>query len=288
MLSFNSHASITTNHAQGVLKLDAVPQKVVTFDIASLDTLNTIGVEVAGLPQAFVPDYLSQYKSSKYRNVGSLFEPNYEAVASMQPDLIIVANRSAKAFKPLNNIAPTVDMTVWGPGFLNQIRNVARSFAVIFDKSDIVEQKLAALDKKVQHANALSKEAGNGLIILTSGGKISAYGSGSRFGWLHDELGMTPAIKDVKAATHGDPISFEFLLKTNPDWLFVVDRDSAIGQGSGGAKSLLDNPIVHKMNAYQNDQIIYLDPTNWYIVMSGLTAVETGIDEYINALQKSH
>lgn len=284
--ALNTYASTVIEHYQGKTEINGVPEKVITFDIASLDTLNTLGVEVQGLPQAFAPEYLSQYKSDKYTNVGSLFEPNYEVVASMQPDLIVVANRSTEAYKPLSDIAPAVDMTIWGEGFLDQLRAVTKNFGKIFDKTELAEQKLTDLDAKVAQANKLTQSAGNGLVILTSGGKISAYGPGSRFGWLHDELGMTPAIEDVKAATHGDPISFEFLLKTNPDWLFVLDRDSAIGQGSGGAQSLLDNEIVKKMSAHKNNQIVYLDSTNWYIVMSGLTAVNSSIDEVINALSK--
>src|SRR5690606_41003609 len=70
---------------------------------------------------------------------------------------------------------------------------------------------------------------------------ISAYGPGSRFGILHDTLGVAPAVEDVEAATHGEAISFEFILETNPDWLFVVDRDAATGEGGEAAAQVLED-----------------------------------------------
>ena len=56
------------------------PEKVVVFDFGMLDTLDELGVEVAGLPQANVPAYLSKYEDAKYANVGSLKEPDFEAI----------------------------------------------------------------------------------------------------------------------------------------------------------------------------------------------------------------
>lgn len=42
--------------------------------------------------------------------------------------------------------------------------------------------------------------AGTGLIVLTTGGKVSAYGPGSRFGVLHDSFGIQPAVAKLDTA----------------------------------------------------------------------------------------
>lgn len=44
--------------------------------------------------------------------VGTLFEPNMEALANLGPDLIIAGGRSAAQVQPLSKIAPTIDMTI--------------------------------------------------------------------------------------------------------------------------------------------------------------------------------
>ena len=284
-LSTASLAEITVEHAQGTTTLETTPETVVTFDIASLDTLDTLGVDVVGLPQDFVPERLSQYRGDDYTNVGSLFEPDFETLAALQPDLIIVANRSSAAYDDLSKIAPTIDMTVWGAGYLDQLRDRVTTLGEIFGHQDAVADHLSELDANVAATRELAADAGTALIILTSGGRVSAYGPGSRFGWLHDELGVKPVIEDVEAATHGDPVSFEFLLETNPDYLFVIDRDSAINAGDA-ARATLDNDLVKQMDAVRNDRVSYLDSVNWYIVMSGLTATSAMVEEVRAALER--
>ena len=278
------HADTVITHAQGETTLPQRPDTVLTFDIASLDTLDALGVDVAGMPQASLPPRLSHYRDDAYTNIGSLFEPDFETVASLQPDLVIVANRSSAAFDDLSKLAPTIDMTVWGEGFLEQFDTTTRNLATIFDKTDEVEQRLSALDTRIHYARSLAADAGNSLIVMTSGGKLTAYGPGSRFGWIHDDLGLSSAVTDLEEATHGDPISFEYLLETDPEVIFVIDRDGAIDPANQAARATLDNDLVKRTQAYQNDRIVYLDSVNWYIVMSGLPAVEQMVEEVITGL----
>ena len=277
-------ADTVVSHAQGETTLSQPLDTVLTFDIASLDTLDALGVEVAGMPQASLPPRLSHYRDDAYTNIGSLFEPDFETVASLQPDLIIVANRSSTAYDDLSKLAPTIDMTVWGEGFLEQFNTTTRNLAAIFNKTDEVEQRLGALDTRIEHARSLAADAGDSLIVMTSGGKLTAYGPGSRFGWIHDDLGLNSAVTDLEEATHGDPISFEYLLETDPEVIFVIDRDGAIDPANQAARATLDNDLVKRTRAYQNDRIVYLDSVNWYIVMSGLPAVEQMVKEVIAGL----
>src|SRR5690606_8302894 len=50
------------------------PSSVVVFDMASLDTIGTLGGEITGAPLDSVPDYLEQYLSDDAFNAGTLFE----------------------------------------------------------------------------------------------------------------------------------------------------------------------------------------------------------------------
>ncbi|HBS44934.1 MAG TPA: ABC transporter, partial [Paenibacillus sp.] len=45
------------------------------------------------------------------------------------------------------------------------------------------------------------------LIILANEGKISAYGSGSRFGIIHDVFGFAQADDKIEVSTHGQSVS---------------------------------------------------------------------------------
>ena len=51
------------------------------------------------------------------------------------------------------------------------------------------------------------KKQNNGekaLIILANEDKISAYGPNSRFGFIHDVLGVQPVDENIEASTHGE------------------------------------------------------------------------------------
>ncbi len=270
---------ITVTHAQGETTLQTNPETVYVFDYATLDTLDALGVEVAGVPSTNMPPYLDKYNSDDYAKVGSFFEPDYEAINAGQPDLVVVAARTSPAYAELAPMVPTVDLTNDWADFIGSSKANTEVLGAIFEKQDEVAAMIAELDSSIAEFQSAAPDLGNVFIVLTSAGEVTAYGPGSRFGFVHDALGLVPAVEDVEEATHGEAISFEFILETNPDWMIVLDRDAAIGQGSGAAQQVLDNELVHQTTAWQNDQIIYVDPVRWYITNGGVNNLNMMIDE---------
>jgi iron complex transport system substrate-binding protein len=276
--------SETFTHPSGTTELEVTPSKLVVYDLAAVDTLDALSVDIEGLPKAYATSYLSKFSDDNYTDVGTFWEPDFETVAAIQPDLVVVGGRTQTQYEMMSSIAPTIDVTVWGADFLSQFYNVTETLAASVGKKAEADAKLDAIKNRVADIHEKAQGKGNALFILTTGGKISAYGPGSRFGILHDELGVKPAIEDVEAATHGDPITFEFLKDADPDMLFVIDRDAAIGTSTGAAQSLLDNALVKELKAYRNDKIIYVDGFSWYMVAYGIQAVESILTEVEDAL----
>lgn len=58
-----------------------------------------------------MPAYLAD-KADQFENVGTLKEPNMEALATMAPELIIISNRLADFAEQLEEIAPVVVLSV--------------------------------------------------------------------------------------------------------------------------------------------------------------------------------
>jgi iron complex transport system substrate-binding protein len=272
-------AEMVIKHAQGETKLSTTPAKVLTFDIASLDTLTALGVDVAGVPKGNKPDYLAKYADGKVATIGTLFEPDYEAVNAAEPDLVIVAGRSRAKYADLAKIAPTIDLTVDDNRYLAGAKEDVLTLGRIFDKQAAAEALVATLDTSAAALKAKAAKAGNALLVLTTGGKMSTYGPGSRFGILFDEYGITPADANIKIGNHGQPASFEYVLEKNPDWLFVIDRDAAVGQDKTPASTFLDNDIIRQTKAWKAGHVVYLDPISMYIVGNGVTSMQKVIDE---------
>jgi iron complex transport system substrate-binding protein len=279
--------TVVVTHPQGETTITKNPQRVVVFDFSVLDTLDQLGIPVTGVPSSTnVPTFLSQYAGEEYTNVGTLFEPDYEKVNELQPDLILVALRSGPLYPDLSKIAPTVDLTVDGTNLIPSFKTAVTNIGVMFDKEAEVESRLAEIDASIARVNELATTTGQtALIVMVSGGEVTAFGPGSRFGIIHDVLGVTPISANVETETHGDAISFEYILEKNPDILFIIDRDAATGESSETAEQVMDNELIHSTNAWQNDKLVYLDPAAWYLANTGLGSMATIIAEVEAGLQ---
>ncbi|MGN8645333.1 siderophore ABC transporter substrate-binding protein [Gracilibacillus sp. HCP3S3_G5_1] len=278
-------AEVVVEHELDTTTVPVNPEKVVVFDYGTLETLDELGVEVAGVPQGNLPPHLENYESDEYTNVGSLKEPDFEALAVLDPDLIIISGRQSEVYDDLAELAPTIYMGVDTGNYLDSFKANVETLGEIFAKEELAAEKLDEVLAVVDEVKASTESSeGKGLIVLTNDGSISAYGAGSRFGLIHDELGVAQADENIEVATHGQNVSFEYIAETNPDYLFVIDRNTIVG-GEESAQKTLDNDLVQGTSAGQNDKIIYLDPNYWYISGGGLESVREMATEVRDAIQ---
>jgi iron complex transport system substrate-binding protein len=266
---------VTIETARGPVEVER-PERVVVFDIAAIDTIGALGIDPVGVPDNLYFPWLDPLKATA-TPVGTLFEPDFEAVAALGPDLIVVGGRSSTQYDALAEIAPTIDMTITGAEALtSEARARVEAYGTLFGKEEAAAELAAALDESVADAKAAIEGKGTGLVLLTNGTKMSAFGPGSRFGWLHTDLGLPAAVTTSYDGSHGESVSFEFVQKANPDWIVVVDRAAAIGQDGASARETLDNPLVHETTAWKEDHIVFLDPGSMYIASGGIRSL-TGI-----------
>lgn len=257
----------------GKVEIDTPPKKVAVFDIAALDTLLAIGVTPAGVPKTlYLPELAGV--AEKAEIVGDIFEPDLEALSALSPDLIIVGGRSSGKEKQTSRIAPSLDMTMDGVDVIDQARRRAITYGELFGRQDAARQAVERFDSSLDRARKSVQGKGRGLIVMTNGPKVSAYGSESRFGWVHKALGLPPAVEQMQAATHGEPVSFEFIRKADPDWLLVLDRAAAIGASDQNARATLDNALVAETKAWKSGRVIYLPAADFYIAAGGLQATQ--------------
>lgn len=89
-------------------------------------------------------------------------------------------------------------------------------------------------------------------------------------------------------ATHGNEASFEYIVSLNPDYVFVMDRDAAIGtEGAKLAPEIMENELVMGTDAYKNGNIVYLEhPAVWYTAEGGITALDIMLSDLESALIK--
>ncbi len=270
-------AEVTIDTARGEVTVATKPATVVVFEHGILDTIDALGFgdSVAVVPHHVLPSYLSSYANTT-TNGGTLFEPDFEAVNAADPDLIIVGGRSAATYDQMAEIAPTIDLTFdyGGAAFVDSFERNTRAIGAIFGASDEAEAAIDAVNAQAADIASNAAEAGDGLVVLTSGGQLSAYGPSAegRYDFVYSVLGLGHATDQGTIDAHGDSISYEFLAQTNPAWLVVIDRDAAIGAEGESAQQLLNNDLVNSTTAATSGRIAYVVPENWYLAFGGLTA----------------
>lgn len=277
--------TITVDTYTGPAEVIVNPARIAVFDIGALDTLDALGVDVSGVVAPLFVDYVADTADGA-ESVGSLFEPDFEAIAAGGYDLLIAGGRSSRVVPDLAKIAPTIDMTVW-EDTVGQGLERLEAYGEIFGKQEEATALRAEFDTALADAKAAVADQGNALIVMTNGPTVSAYGASGRFGWLHTALELPEAVEEVEQATHGEAISFEFIRDANPDILIVVDRAAAIGQDAEAAAATLDNALVRETSAWQSGKVMYLNSAPLYVAGGGIQSMIGTLKEVTAALSDS-
>ncbi|MET7038970.1 siderophore ABC transporter substrate-binding protein [Clostridium botulinum] len=281
-----SNADIKITHKLGEATLKKNPKKVVVFDYGTLDSLDKMGIEIKGLPKSNIPSYLSKYKDDKYVDVGTLFEPNFEKLNEIKPDVIFISARQSKVYEELNKIAPTIQLNTENGKYMESVKSNLEKLGKVFDKEDFVKDEIKKLDDSVKYINKKASESGKkALVILANDGALSAYGKGSRFGLIHEELGFPFSDEHIDTAVHGQKISFEYVVEKNPDYIFVVDRGAVVQGGHKSVNKILENDLIKTTKAYKNNKIISLNPELWYISSGGIVSTTEMLKEIKDSIK---
>ncbi|WP_277208034.1 siderophore ABC transporter substrate-binding protein [Vibrio misgurnus] len=287
---------VTIAHQQGTLELNGQPSKVVVFDLATLDSLDALGVEVTAVAKGVWPEYLQKYDGEQYPKVGTLFEPDYEAVQALQPDLIIIAGRSRGAYQKLSHIAPTIDLSIDPAQFVEDVKHNLDLLGQIFNRSDKAKQLITTLDSEVAALQAKGQQQGSGLVLFTVRGNVMLHAPGDRFGMLYELTGLRsvvepmaattteearpqPGSPEAKAAAQAREQRLREAMAKQPDWLIVLDRGAATGGEAEAQKTLAENRQIAQSSAWQQGQVYYLNPTEWYIVTGGYRSLMKTINQ---------
>ncbi len=278
--------TITITHSLGTVEVPVNPERVVVLDYSALENLDYMGIKPVGVPKSSLPSHLSKYKEdASIVDVGTVVEVNLEKVNELQPDLIIIGGRLAESYNDLSAIAPVIYPIVTGSDdFMVAFKNSLDDYGKIFDKQEELNRAFEEIKSKVDDVKTKVEASDErALILLHNRGRFSAYGSGSRFGIIHDVLGVEEAEKGLGTHIHGNPVSSEFVQKANPDIIFIVDRSMIVGNAVMD-KEEVENVLVQQTNAARNGKIFYLNPEVWYLAGNGIMSVNSMIDEVSCAL----
>ena len=292
-MTVSSTVASTENEEKGTITYEDVtfekmPEKIVVFDYGFLDTLDALGVEgIAGLAKdTSLPSHLEKYAADEYANVGSLKNPLLEDIAELKPDAIFISGRQSTFYEELKEIAPVVFVGTSQDDYWNTFLSSVDLAAKMFGKEAEAKDYLAKFDAKLAEVKELAGKFSTTLVTMYNEGKLSGFAKDSRFGYMYDVYGFTPVTNDIQASSHGSNFGFEAILEFNPEVLFVIDRTAATSSNNvSNIATDMENDIIKKTTAYQNNRIVYLDGPLWYVSGGGLQSELAKIDEVLAELK---
>ncbi len=210
----------TVEHDKGSTTVPAAPQRVVALDDSLVGAVAGLDVQVVGhtgepegLPQVFrVP------QTQGSTNVGTLGEPNLEAIAALRPDLIVSSTvRHDELYEELSAIAPTVFTATTGPTWKDNVRLVARTLG----REEAGERQLADYEERAAAVGAdVNAAAGRPTIslvrFLSTEDPARLYARASFPGIVLQDAGLArPANQDVD----------EFAVEVSPEQIDAAAAD---------------------------------------------------------------
>lgn len=275
--------TITSLNASGEeieLEVPYDPQRIAILDMACLDILDNLGVEdrVVGSASTSL-DYLQDYVTNEeIENLGTIKEADMEAVMACEPDVIFIGGRLSSSYDALSEIAPVVYLsTDTEIGVVESVRKNASTIASMFGLEDQVEELMADFDGRIEALHTFA-EGKTAIVGMCTSGSFNILGDDGRCSIIGREIGFENigVMDEETTSTHGNESSFELVVELNPDYMFVLDRDAAIGtDGAKLAQEIVENELVMETDAYKNGQIVYLEHSAvWYTAEGGVTALD--------------
>ena len=275
--------SLNGNREAAGLEVPYNPQRIAILDMASLDILDSLGLgdRVVGSAQTSL-DYLQQYVTDEnVANLGTIKEADLEAVMACEPDVIFIGGRLSGSYDALSEIAPVVYLSTDAEiGVVESVRQNAATIASMFGLEDQVETLMADFSARVD-ALAAFAEGKTAVVGLCTSGSFNVLGSDGRCSIISVEIGFDNLGDGDVTSTHGNESSFELIVELDPDYMFVLDRDAAIGtDGAQLAQEIVENELVMGTRAYQDGHIVYLaHPAVWYTAEGGITALDVMLSD---------
>ena len=199
-----AQAGITVSDSRGEQHFESVPERVVALNWSMAENLVELGVEPVGVADT---DGYSRWVAQPELpedavDVGGRAEPNMERIASLDPDLIVLSTTQTGLAEKMEKIAPVLFFDAYRRDHDNpeMAREIFKTLARVFARTDRAEEKLERLDERFQRLRERLKDHfGAALPRVTSAlfmspSVVRIFGDNSMPQHALKRLGMQPAL----------------------------------------------------------------------------------------------
>ncbi|MGW7415872.1 ABC transporter substrate-binding protein [Streptomyces sp. NPDC054863] len=282
----------TVKTAMGDVRVPEAPKRVVVLDTAELDSALTLGVKPVGSTHADVEsgflNYLPKDKVAGIKDVGAMMTPSLEAVAALDPDLILTSKvRHEDKYDELKAIAPTVMTEGTGFPWKENFQLHAEALGKEAEAKKAVEEYTAHAAKVTEAVGGKEKAARTkvNVVRFVEGADIRIYGRKNYIATVLADVGLgrPPVVDKAK-----DGFSYD----VSPEKIDLAGEDAAVifhstyGDPAKAKQTrTLNSALWKNLPAVRAGKVFGVDDQLW-IQGIGYTAAHKILDELQTDLTK--
>ena len=243
---------VTVHASNGDLHLAARPTRIVSLSPTATEMLFAIG---AG-PQVVAVDDQSNYPPSAPITKLSGYQPNIEAIASYQPDLVVISYDPGSLEKSLERIKIPVLLQP-AADTLDDVYAEIDQLGTVTGQTKGAALEVASMKKRIAQLIASAPTFDPPLTYYHELDQTYYTLTSKTFaGQLYAMVGLKNIADAAKHAASGYPqLSGEYIVKANPDIVFLADTKCCHQSAATVAK----RPGWNQMAAVKNGNVVELD-----------------------------
>jgi iron complex transport system substrate-binding protein len=257
-------------HAMGSTEITGQPKRVLVLDTGELDSVLALGVAPVGAVRADATSGLQSYladRAHEVKVVGTINEPDLEAIAALKPDLILSNKvRHEDIYDRLRGIAPTVFAENVGVAWKENFLLAGEALG----KREQAERILADYEQKAKQVGQQFGDPSKRTVSMVrfTPGSIRLYAKGSFIGTILDDAGFArPASQQVNKTFV--EVSPEQISQADGDLLFYT----AYGSTSQAEQDKLTaGPLWQRLGAVSGGRAHEVPDDLWYLGIGPIAA----------------
>jgi len=255
----------TVRHALGTTEVPLRPQRVITLDGLSLETMLALGTPPVATAEGLLERYEGIVDLGRIESIGGDVQPSLERIAALRPDLIFGEGTPGEGiqeiYDDLSRIAPTVAF-VGGPeaGYEQGWKQTFRNYAGVLGRGEEAEGLLGDYEARARGFGERFREATGRRVGETTVSvirfrpdAIRAYLASSFAGSVIEEAGLArPEVQRAKPAPPGLPfaeLSTELIPEIDADHIFIFQPGDPEEETAEVLEDVRNNPLWGRLRA---------------------------------------
>lgn len=272
--------SYSVEHAMGTTTLEKTPEKIVILTNEGTEALLALGVTPVGAVQSWTGDPWYDHIAEDMKDVkvvGVESQVNVEAIAALQPDLIIGNKmRQEDIYEQLKAIAPTV----FAEDLRGNWKNNFELYAKAVNKEEKGKEVLAAYDKRIED---LKEKLGDKIntkvsMVRFMAGDVRIYHKDSFSGVILEQIGLARPESQDQEDFAEKGVTKERIPAMDGDILFYFTYDEGDGKATEVEKEWIEDPLFQNLEVAKKGEVYKVDDAIWNTA-GGVKAANLMLDD---------